>query len=316
MDTSFLDELIKTSLAADADAWFKVLIWSTAVLFLGVVFEEIPFEGLPFTNRLNANMIDLRRAQLVPRRGVTAIKSAYKWIALLMVFGGIAGEGIAEYVAARYEGLLRDFDGILVAATQLEAAQADERARNGESANAALRQQLKTEGDKAREKEAELTRNNLQTEQQLESEARERLELQKRVAPRSLTLDDQRALSRLCKPFAAGLLFRRVSVGSYAMDAEAANLGSQIIASLENAGISTENQLSTVQSLGGFELGMEIKGLATDKLFVGTIGQFLGDKTGSPVRWSWGPSPKNKLSAVTIWIGVKPVPIIPTTAPK
>jgi hypothetical protein len=137
--------------------------------------------------------------------------------------------------------------------------------------------------------------------------------LQARIAPRSLTLEDQHNLSKYVEPFGISLFPRRVAVGSYTLDAEAGQFASQIIASLTDSGITVDNQIAAMLPVGGFKIGIQIEGPPRDAKFMLAVALFLKARTDSAWSIKGDPKTTTALSNVVIWVGVKPAPAISNT---
>ena len=146
---------------------------------------------------------------------------------------GVAGEFRVHIHAGSIEARMRDDTRQLVAIVQRDAAQADERARQVESANAVLKQQLKTEGEKAREQEAKLTRDNLETKQHLENETRKRVAIEQQLAWRSLTKEQE---SRLMSPISTEIAGTKLIVANVMGDAEGRAFAGELWDALSKAG--------------------------------------------------------------------------------
>jgi hypothetical protein len=80
-------------------------------------------EWNPF-KRLPTHSVNLRTRIRSARVWVKRCKKAYKHLAVLLVIAGIAGEGIFEYLGARAETAVRNFDNGIAVAAQNEATDA------------------------------------------------------------------------------------------------------------------------------------------------------------------------------------------------
>lgn len=129
-------DLVRAKLIEAADGYFRGLIWSTIVLFLGVIMEEWnPLQRLP------THTINTRTRVRVPRKRVIRSKKTYAKLAILFVVLGIAGEGTFEYLASRAETAIRSHDNVKLGEAIVQAgvasekaAEADERAKASELA--------------------------------------------------------------------------------------------------------------------------------------------------------------------------------------
>lgn len=139
------------------------------------------------------------------------------------------------------------------------------------------------------------------------------LALQSKIAPRSLSIEQQQAIANSLKFFSG----QKVSVSTYALDAEAAMLAKQIIACMKSAGINSEDQTASIMPLGGFAVGVHVSG--TEALAIRVFGSSLReiggllvaeDASGASIQSGPDFAAKAEAPAVTILVGVKPVPII------
>jgi hypothetical protein len=113
------DDVARALLIKKADGYFWGLIWSTVILLFGAIMEEVhPLSRLP-THNVNA-----RTHLRTPRRGVLRSKKAYGILAVVFVVGGIAGEGIFEYLGAKAETAVRNFDNAIAVKAEGEAGDA------------------------------------------------------------------------------------------------------------------------------------------------------------------------------------------------
>ncbi len=143
-----------------------------------------------------------------------------------------------------------------------------------------------------------------------EAEKIERLKLEAQIAPRRLNLQQEQSIAVLCAPFRG----RSATVVSYAMDAEAAVLAKQIIATLNASGIKVVDSTASLQTFGGFSLGIHVDGrdpqfAASLRSALSGVGQQMvapaGSASGSGTGISMGNSGGS--SEVTILVGVKPL---------
>ncbi len=149
-----------------------------------------------------------------------------------------------------------------------------------------------------------------------EQERLERIRLEAVVSPRSLSLDQQRLIAGFWKQHAG----KRVSVTSYALDAEGAGLATQIMACLGVATIEVDNRLASQMPLGGFSLGIHVSGndsnlvnsirtalSGTGRLTVAAANTPAG---GGLASMETGSPDGDKPVAASILVGVKPVATI------
>jgi hypothetical protein len=155
-----------------------------------------------------------------------------------------------------------------------------------------------------------------------EAERLERIKLEAIVAPRSLSLDQQRLIAAACGRFHG----HAVLVSSYGMDGEGAALGEQIMSALRSAGVVVADNRGASAVSGGFDVGVHVRGPDAEHAFISILGNALSSIGRLKVMVN---DPPPKLGAmifgggqsfpagtvfVTVMVGVKPVPILP--APK
>jgi hypothetical protein len=99
------DDPVRDALIKRADSLFWGLIWSTVFLLVGAIMEEVHL-----LNRLPTHAVNTRTRVRTPRRWIILSKAVYGWVAIVFVVGGIGGEGIFEFLAARAEDRVRAYD--------------------------------------------------------------------------------------------------------------------------------------------------------------------------------------------------------------
>lgn len=157
-----LEASIRSDLRTFHDWFFLWLLISTGAVFLGVFLEGFELAEGKIESRLLR--IDFSTGMLVRNRLFSELLSWVKrlvrigWVVVLV---GVVGEGVFEGLVSTSDEMTEQLDNALLSSTQREASAASARALEAESANKTLQQQLKTEADDAREKEAELTGENL-----------------------------------------------------------------------------------------------------------------------------------------------------------
>ena len=147
----------------------------------------------------------------------------------------------------------------------------------------------------------------------------ENLRLEAIIAPRSLSLDQQRRIADACRKFHG----HAASVVSYSTDAEASGLASQIIV-LHASDVPVADDIATVMPVGGFETGVHVRAPNEEKDFASTIADALSSIGHLDVAPPNDPLPTfntlssggqhfkdPKLPFVTITVGLKRVPILP-----
>jgi hypothetical protein len=109
------EESVRAGLIKTADLYFWWLVGSTIVLLVGAVGEYFnPFEWL------RKNNLKVGRSVRPSHRWVRSIFISEQ-LAIWMVIGGIAGEGVFEYLGARAESAVREFDSNMSIAARKEA---------------------------------------------------------------------------------------------------------------------------------------------------------------------------------------------------
>lgn len=99
------DDVARAVLVAKADKWFWGLIGFTLILLVGAIMEE-----LHPLNRLHTHSVNTRTRTRTPRIWVIRSQKAYEIAAVVLVIGGIAGEGFCEFFGAKAEDAVRNFD--------------------------------------------------------------------------------------------------------------------------------------------------------------------------------------------------------------
>ena len=223
-----------------------------------------------------------------------------KWLALvgwLLVVGGIVGEGIAESYVSKADGLIQTFNDILLSSSERDSALAQQRA-----SKAIL------DAGKANERASKNEREAAQLRKEAEHERLGRLKLEALIQPRELKYPW--ALTYACRSFRG----HAVQVASYAADAEAWRLSQQIIDALKNGQIFVIDRTSSFMVMGGFEVGVRVRGPDSEKRLKDAIFEALSeeklirtDDTGpepQAIMQVGGIEPDTKV--LTILVGVKP----------
>jgi len=169
-------------------------------------------------------------------------------------------------------------------------------------------------------KVADLNKAASKAQEMAESERLERIRLEAIVAPRSLSLNQQRLIASACGRFHG----HGVLVSSYGMDGEGAALGGQIISVLQSAGITVADARASIMVTGGFEMGVHVRGPSVERDFVSSLGNALSSigklqvslndpppKVGGGMGGGGQSFPPGTVF-VTVMVGIKPVPILAT----
>jgi hypothetical protein len=141
-------------------------------------------------------------------------------------------------------------------------------------------------------------------EKATEDERIERLKLEKQVAPRRLTAEQQNAIADSLKQFKG----RKVNLVSYSLDVEAGILAYQIKPALQRAGLLVDDKISQFLTAGpGILLGIHINGPLVEKEFVMALANSLtknGKLLFSGIRADSFPGAD--AAQVNIFVGAKP----------
>lgn len=170
----------------------------------------------------------------------------------------------------------------------------------------------------AKARAAEAEKDAAQAKLMAEAEQHERMKLEAIVAPRSLSLDQQRLIAAAIREFAG----HAITVSSYGLDGEGAALATQIILVLRSAGIIVRDDRASSIRSGGFEFGVHLRGPAGEVISslgnaLSTIGklQLFVNAEVSPGRTSMhGGATISGNAAISGGGGVVSVPV-PTTGP-
>ena len=166
-----LDDLIRTDLQNLRDSYFFWLLMSSLAVALGVILEgpELAYETA---------------AVIRPSRNGKRKKPLWiTWVALvgwLFVVIGVAGEGVAEALVSKADGLIQTFNDIVLAAAERESAVAELRA--GQAEQRAAEANAKADGFRL-----QISVSQEQAVKAEKESAQARLDLEKFKAPRTLT---------------------------------------------------------------------------------------------------------------------------------
>jgi hypothetical protein len=154
-----------------------------------------------------------------------------------------------------------------------------------------------------------------------EAERLERVRLEAIVAPRSLSIEQQRQITDVCRKFVG----HRAVISSYGLDLEGAALGGQLIAMLRvTLGIDNVfDQRASTMVTGAFELGVHVRGPAAEQDFItalsgalNSIGHLQVSVNDAPPRpgatiVGGGQTVSPGVEPINVAIGIKPVPTLP-----
>ena len=121
----------------------------------------------------------------------------------------------------------------------------------------------------AKARAAEAEKGAAQAKLMAEAEQHERMKLEAIVAPRSLSLDQQRLIAAAIREFSG----HAITVSSYGLDGEGTALATQIILVLRSAGIAVRDDRASSIRSGGFEFGVHLRGPAGE--FISSLGNAL-----------------------------------------
>jgi hypothetical protein len=230
-------ELKITALERSLDSWQSWLFVATLLVVVGLVLEYWHEVG------------ELLKARPVEWKSVQQI------IGAVFVIAGVAGELGVQYRASAVETKLRSASHGVESILKTSA----ETAR---STAAGFQSQIA--GAEARAAEARAM---------AAAEQLERARLEAIVAPRSLSLEQQRLIKAALQRFSR---HPAVVVSSYGLDSEGAALGAQIISVIGAAtGISPVDQRASYLVTGGFVSGIQIRGPNSERDFMSALERAL-----------------------------------------
>jgi hypothetical protein len=277
-----LDELIRTDLQNCRDSYFWWLIFSAAVVAIGVIFEgpEVIFETVGICRRRFGK-------QSEPQR------HAPDWVTLVALLGwilvavGVAGEGIAEGYVSWADGNLQTFNDILLGDAQKEAGAANQKAAE------------------ANERAAKNEKEAAQLRKDAEGERLARVKLQKQIQPRTMGEVERKKLGEQLRKFAPNFKGRKVKMSSQVGDAESMLFALEIADVLDKAGIEPDvSGLGRMLPMSSVYVGLIMTGNSKDEAFLRALTTGLNSiVTPSVIKAEW--KPKNV--DVEITVGVKPI---------
>lgn len=300
---------------------------STLILTLGAVWEyEAKLKPLA---KLGWRCLLFRASQF---ERCTFRKLLLHSAAPILVVLGIAGELVFETRSFIVENDLAAESEKQISQARLDAANANKLAKGYEAQIADSNARVKTaEAQVATAKAdvsvavarvAEADARSQEARSMAEAEKLERVRLEAIVAPRSLSVEQQRQIADACRRFSG----HRVLVSSYGLDGEGAAIGAQIIAALRSV-LGSDNVLDNRTSsviAGGFEFGVHVRWPDSEREFgtvvanafqsLGRLQTFVNQprpRLGAMMSGGGTSFPTGTVF-VDVMIGVKPVPIMPT----
>ena len=136
-----------------------------------------------------------------------------------------------------------------------------------------------------------------------ETERLARLKLEAQVQPRTITIRQQEAIVKACRPFSGHSL----ELESYILDPEGFRLAQQIKSALEASGIRVEDATLRLESSGGFISGVAVWGAPSERRFIETLLTSLKNDGLLKISTPYLPvDPKNQPGKVILFVGLKP----------
>jgi hypothetical protein len=256
-----------------------------------------------------------------PRRDWVKKWSALGWVLIVL---GVMGEGWFEAQVSKYDSALSNITDTVVAEAQKESANAEATAKGFDARIAESDAKAKSAEATAKKFEsqiAEAQRDAAESKKEAETERLERVKLEALVAPRSLSLDQQRRIADACRKFHG----HGVLVKSYGTDGEGAALAEQIIAALRAADVVVADSRGTEIVAGEFDSGVHVRAPEVEHEFASTIAGALSSigklkvfpindlepRVGSGMSGGGQGFTNPGAVFVTVRVGIKPVPVLP-----
>lgn len=208
-------------------------------------------------------------------------KLGLKQVGFILIFIGVAGQLVIQFKSGHVNAELRSANKAVIGLVEKEtesirrdtmelSLQLEVAKKDAADANALARKyEARIAETNARAAEAE--KGAAQAKLMAESERLERVKLEALVAPRSLSLDQQRLIAAAIRRFSG----HAVTVSSYGLDGEGAALATQIILVLRSAGITVKDDRASSMHTGGFEYGVHLRGPAGE--FILSLGNALSE---------------------------------------
>jgi hypothetical protein len=261
-----LDDLIRRDLQSARDWFFFWLLVSTALVIIGVALEgpELLKELCEEFHKLRTRKLILNAATGLPicsPEKVSGIKIV-GLIGWILVTLGVAGEGIFEGLVSKADGSLQTFNDILLADARDRAARAESTAKSFDAQILEARR-----GTAEAQRDAGIAKKAAsEADERAEHEKLEREKLDLLVSPRRISQDDQRRIRDALAKFGR----HTIRISSNGLDAEAAVLGAQIIASLPTSFTVRDERAQSI-STGSFDFGIHVRGPQTEQDLVMAI---------------------------------------------
>ena len=199
-----LDECTRTNLQELRNTFFDWLLISTALVLVGVIFEEA---DVTFTFKRVRRCLPIRI--LLPMHRLDRWAKTVSMAGRIVLLIGVIGEGVFEGLVSQADGWLQDFSNIQLAAAQRQASGAFASAESARALVKGYDKQISDARKDAAQANAKAAASDL---------ARARIE--KQLAWRTLGETNREAVAKQLRPFALGFFGRKVEVSSYLGDAE------------------------------------------------------------------------------------------------
>jgi hypothetical protein len=239
------------------------------------------------------------------------ILNGAKLVAAFLVAIGVAVEFGADYIARPYEKVVRDAKELQLKSLETEALSAKAELAEAKTATASAvttGEAAKRDAAIALAQVADAHVQAAEANKATEIEHIERLKLEAKIAPRRLNTDQQHALTAMLVKFQGA----DVSVASYALDTDAAMFGTQLLAIIQNAGLTPVDRRMSEGALGSIAVGVLVSGTN-----VTLVNELLIALNSFGITASRGePPPSSGMSlggqgvphAAKIFVGAKPLP--------
>jgi hypothetical protein len=231
-----------------------------------------------------------------------------------MVALGIAGEFVADGGVFLFSRHLQTINDGEYATLNKEAGDARRDAGNANKDAGIARKDAADatkDASDAKERAAKLEVEAGTLRKRAEDEAMERAKIQKQLAPRTLTDANRAALGEKLRSFSASFKGRKVTINSYASDAEGIVLSLEILDTLTRAGIDSEPVIGRLMPVGLVTMGVKVTGPSADEAFIRSLVTGIRSRVDTELDGEWGP----KYPGLTILVGEKPVAGLPNVTP-
>jgi hypothetical protein len=134
-----------------------------------------------------------------------------------------------------------------------------------------------------------------------------RVNIEKQLAPRTLSESDREMIGKQLRPFAPSFSARKVKISSYSADAEGIVFSLEIMDILTRAGIDVEPIIGRVMPVGLVTVGVKVTGPIADGMFIKSLITGIRADVDTTLNGEWN----SKYTEVNIEVGVKPVAGLP-----